>query len=681
MIEILLNIIFSPEFILLGTFFRTSPISGTNSGKLKFANLVTNAILTEGEKGITISTFFNQAINFRELAFGQGTGITSSEFFRFDPTSFGNRPRLFGPGQITGHANWSSTHNLNWGIYKHSFLIGGCYNCIGNGVITGPFSCYDLIINGKCNYILGAGPESGAKYSTTFNTILTGYKSNISSGSFNSLISSRSYFNYGTPDGYTGCDNHNVSINSMITGRGNSKHNTIISFMPKFCYAGMNQLPSFDNDRLKGVYYSSIISSVGDYVTLNYRTNGGGTIKSKETKFSSIISSFDSSILNSDPGSSLTHSSYNTILASSCSKIFNDKSYTPVCGNSIISNCYSCIVDSDSSSIIGGFKNIIDGNPNSILLQRRLRSSTIIGGVYNKIFSQMEGYTTTPSAIIGGYKNCISLQYNSNYHGGSAILGGCENIAKFNSVIISSGNSCVFGSDSAIISSCQSFPVGKASAVISSCLTPVSNSNYTTIISSSKVCYNTSASFCSTIISSSRTNLCGATSPNTVLSSYRGYFCENAGLNLSFLSAIVSATLPVIKDTYNSIISGQGFTRTYFNKSSTNFSSGGSKLCCTTNSGVISSINSYICCSCNSFIISGSNNTIFWSSGVVCNSVILGACQKGLTLSNTVMTQHFNFACSCIFSTNTSTYRTGIVGTFSNCFYCTLKIVNGFITN
>jgi len=61
-IDFILNIICSPEFIILGTFFRTGPITGQNSGKIKFANIVTNGIIQEDTNGITISTFFNQAV-------------------------------------------------------------------------------------------------------------------------------------------------------------------------------------------------------------------------------------------------------------------------------------------------------------------------------------------------------------------------------------------------------------------------------------------------------------------------------------------------------------------------------------------------------------------------------------------------------------------------------------------
>jgi hypothetical protein len=51
-----------------------------------------------------------------------------------------------------------------------------------------------------------------------------------------------------------------------------------------------------------------------------------------------------------------------------------------------------------------------------------------------------------------------------------------------------------------------------------------------------------------------------------------------------------------------------------------------------------------------------------------------------LTFSDTVMAKHFNFSNAFIFK-NSTQYCNTIIGTFSNCFYCSLKIINGFIVS
>ena len=679
MIDFILNIICSPEFIILGTFFRTGPITGENSGKIKFANIVTNGIIQEDTNGITISTFFNQAVDLNEIAFGTGgnLGLTSSKFFRFDTITSSITPRLIGPGIINSFSPaWNLNYNLNFGIYDHSFIVNGQCNNIADFTKGNTPSCADLIIGGYCVSVGGYPSVTGSFH----NVIIDGYKNCLYGGrgnviigagstiqtKYNTIISSSNDVQIDKPSSY----------NSVISTCGNkviqsdSRFSTILS--------------SYNSD----IGYSPPFTSYGKF------------------NFNSILSSEQSQIKSDDPDD--VNINLNTIIASRCSVIFGGCSlntYTPgpsSCSNSIISTCESCIFDAKGSAILGGQKTkIINYFNDSPSFGRNLLSSSVIGGYSNLIdnyfLSTVKKVETRLSTVIGGRYNCIRMNgcsQNSVIIGGecnygfgyyAVIISGFKNCSLAPGIIISSKYSNISGSGyNSIISSCSSLGSGSKESIDISSISIGSSTGYCSIrISNYNGFFYNNTEYSNTIIASK-----GSLQPTIPLPigggssrlfiSYKRSSFDPSNYS-SCYSSIIGSCDSYMEGTKTSIVLLSKCSCMYESRSSI-MSGTFNKIFGSNYSSIISSSQSYIINSNNSSIIGGSNNILGTNSTTTCNSVILGGSGMTLTFSNTVMTKHFNFACASIF-TNATQYCNTRVGTFSNCFYCSLKVINGFIVS
>jgi len=677
-IDFILNIILSPEFILLGTFFRPG-LEGKFSGKIGFANVVTNGIIQEDSNGITSSTFFNQAVNLEEIAFGTGTnaGLTSSKFFRFDTVTSSITPRLIGPGMINSYvAGFIYNCNINFGIYDHSFIINGYCNSIALNTINGTNSRADLIIGGYCGNVGGYPAVTSSYHNVIIDgkcAYLSGTRGNVIIGqgrsvqtSYNTIISSSDVF-----------VKKPASFNSVISTKGT-------------------------NITCSSTCFSSIISSnepsIGDAPPFD----GIGKFS-----FNSIISSCLSCVRSDHPDD--LNNDFNSILSSKRSDIFGGCSlntYTPKpssCSNTMISTYRGCILDSMHSAILGGKYNKIENLFNdSPSFGRNLLSSSVIGGYKNCItnycFLTTKVTSTRTSTIIGGYCNQIMLrvkQEGSSIIGGegnyidggtSTIIGGRKNsvLGGGDSIIIASKSSCITSSaNSAIISSYQNDTAGSPNFIDISSNSPASGSSgwcSLKISNTNGFFYQNSESFNSIIASK------GTLTPAPVPTGGSGRLfitykrsTFNPSSFYSYRSSIIGSCDSYMEYTGHSTILLSKCSSMYESKN-TLMSGAYNKVMCSCHSIIISSLQSYMIKGRNSVIIGGSENTLGTSSFFTNNSVILGGWKMTLTFSDTVMTKHFNFSCASIF-TNATQYCNPRVGTFSNCFYCSLKVINGFIVS
>ena len=193
----------------------------------------------------------------------------------------------------------------------------------------------------------------------------------------------------------------------------------------------------------------------------------------------------------------------------------------------------------------------------------------------------------------------------------------------------------------------------------------------------------TQPSFLSVRISTTNAQFCENTCSNSIISSTGSFIsCSkitNPGFTSKYSTVIASEETHIECGFFSSIINNKGsFLRD--SSYSTIISGVRNKIISSTSSGIISSSASYVIQSINSFIIAGCNNILGTNSRYTCNSVILGGSNMTLTFSDTVMAKHFNFSNAFIFK-NSTQYCNTIIGTFSNCFYCSLKIINGFIVS
>ena len=703
MFEIILNILNYPELIVLGTFFRTDVNlgGGPSTGKLKFSNIVTNGILVEDSTGITISTFFNQAIDFCQIAVGNGTGITSSKFFYWQDFSAvvgsTRSPRLIGPGMInpvrgygSNSPGWDSNCNVNWGLYNHSFIINGCCNQTGDSKSSGEgatLSFSDLIIGGYCNCSMWS---SNGVTSSFHNVILNGNKAwtlgsrgdvIIGMGRtvqtcFNVIINSSSYI-----------DPPSTSIDPPTRG------SVIISSI--YDVSEVGQSSQTFKTMIKNSYNSTIISSIDP--TINYEKRGlvcNGLIISSNV--SEIKTGYAASATTSVHFNSIIGSHDSTIYGGNLANLYGTSITKPSsCFSVIISSCNSSICDSKLSSIIGGLDNIIYNDFSNSVDDycRDLVGSSIIGGCQNTIRTYNQSLTepviTTPSTIIGGCKNLIGM-YKGRC-GGNSIIGGFNNY--------------IFGRNSAIISSAYSeLPNGYESVIISSyksCMPAKSTGSL--IISSSKT-YQRGYDHAVDISTSDTDNYGNCIGCSSLrLSTSRALF-DNNGVYMNSIIAsygflgsptIIGSTVSIYS-CYNTIIGARTsviresrFSSILFDSASCMCQSyqsiimSGCKNSAGTKTLASAIIGGYENCllkSINSVIVGGFKNKIGDVSLITSNSVILGGSYQTLTFSNTVMTRSFNFSCAEIFINNTQCCNV-LVGTFSNCFYCSLKIRNGFIVS
>lgn len=383
--------------ILLSATIFSRMGDGKDSGKLLFKKLFSgqNFSVVEGENSLTFSTSgsTNFSINEYELAFGTGTGITSSPNFFVCTTN--NEQALLGFGSIRSNcfanrASYVRTTNVKNG----TFVIGGMSNSItGN-------SPYSIIIGGCRNQMSLGGNQTNASKN---NVILSGTKNCIDYQSYNTIIS-----------GYRNSVQGKYS--SIIGGFGNTISNS------SFAASGYCN------------YYSAIIASECSQIN---------TGRNFYNSYNLISSSCKSNICNSNEGSYRPRVEFNQIFGSNYSEIKNSSFYyetqdleiirneflTPnLLFNNILSSNKSSIgnyrtrdgystfnnlIGSDNACIEANFANLILSDGSKIFELVRPSDSpsshkftNIIGG----------GATSgTGSVMVGHYSNIIGSECSKDY--------------------------------------------------------------------------------------------------------------------------------------------------------------------------------------------------------------------------------------------------------------------------
>ena len=355
----------------------------------------------------------SQSIDLREVAFGTGTGITSSNNFTFIKES---------TNLIS--ATGSTISNS---FVENSSIVGGSGNqiqsCSCNSSILGgdndTISCSNrsLIIGGLCNSIL----------SSTMSSIINSNRSIIATSSYNGTI-------------IGGCCNSISNIiGSSLSGMSSamilhSNCSTIYSSLPgdnSFIIGGRSNVvrgtstpgrrSSIINSCISTICNSSQSLILNSYSLGGYsEIRGGGSnvfINDKGGRICNSISSLtlNSSrnficcssfvtIIGSDNSSSL-YENFNNVIGSGFSSVMINSSCSVLCcglSSAIISSNCSRISNYERNNIIGGFKN-------QIFLSR---CSSILSGLFATIS------TSNSSIIIGGSGSIID---SSTY---STIIGG-----------------------------------------------------------------------------------------------------------------------------------------------------------------------------------------------------------------------------------------------------------------
>lgn len=343
---------------------------------------------------------------------------------------------------VNGYQNCDVNYDrLSNRPYKHQYstIINGQLNRFCDGSDGDLFSCYDTIINGRCNVISGQ-----------FNTIINGYKnyvgrSVVGGKDFSTIISG----------------NNSIISSNLSTSFTANKARAVIG-------GTLNTSTIFSNGQsLNGAYSSiigetplsrnnSIFGSIGVGQCIFAATNSNifrnNTINSSIFTIQDFSCGFKSNIigsgtfsLNYNPVPGVTFSNINnTIISigSSMSALYGSNLTTPgrgltISNSAIVGGFYHNMVSAVDSVILGGCCNRI---------VEACRSS-IIGGMCNRINGFYNNVGGTPlkgvknSVILGGYKNCLEgLKPIEN----SVIIGG-QNLCNCNNQTVLVQNMALYG--------------------------------------------------------------------------------------------------------------------------------------------------------------------------------------------------------------------------------------------
>jgi hypothetical protein len=451
--------------------------TGKDSGKLLFKKIYSDSgvSITENSTNLDIKASggvsSDQSIGSNEIAFGCGSGITSSAFSFLVCTDLGYRSihevAMIGSGIQSTNKYGKLTANYE------NLIIGGNWNKITNNKsFLQPQN--NQLIGGFYNYV----------YYDGFGTVGSVDRNSIIGGALN-------------------CTCGDVN-NTILSGSSNQNSNSQFSSIISSVAASIN-----------GVSTSTIISSnadiqkVGSSCQLSSAITAGGFIN--DSSFSTILGT----------GVKFDKNSYSTVLNGLLNWMC-DCSYT----STVVNGCYNHIVpgndkSSYSSTIFNGFKNcfrnqnspldgvggmryssIMNGKYNYFLLpsgsrQDEVLNSNILNGSKNILtLSENFGFTPSSAVILNGYKNCFDYAVSVGINPG-IIFNGVNNciLSVSNNTILSGQNAKLYTSRNSLISSSNqaysTYNGGLYSTIISAGVdstnyicNPVNNaySSYNTII-------------------------------------------------------------------------------------------------------------------------------------------------------------------------------------------------------
>jgi hypothetical protein len=652
-------------FILGG---QNNTIAGgvTNSfilGGENFTATQSNTIYLQGNvvvNGIDITSGIGGSgstpITLDEIAFGTGTGITSSSFFKFTP----------GRSTLLGNSGLTDTSAGSIAASTKTSSIDGSYNTMLSSVNSSIYSNYNSIIS-ACSTIISTGTKNSSILGGCYNNIngtasksviLGGQANSISDAESSSIINSfnsqlrcfsiqssiiggvANIISYYAPNSTIlgGCYNVikcTVNGNSIIGGCYNGIYNNSVSSSiiggcfnkidTSVCNSGI--VGGYNNQLNVGVYNSGIVGGIANRICNNsYNSTifggnnnalssnnstivGGQSNTLSLSNYSSTIGGFKNEISNCSIYATIIGGSYNQVNSYSGTAVILGGSFNSATGSvsSIVSGQFSTISSSPLSSIIGGCANmacfsnassIIGGYNNELYFSSK---SLISGGCNNKLFNSCY------SSVVVGNNNTICDSLNSTIMGGS-----------FN-YLRQSVYSSIIGGKSHIICSVSQF-----SSIIGGCDNTLScNSCFSSIIGGYGNTLSLKSSNSSilggktnTIIgTSSFASIVGGCSNTLSCYSYGSSIVGGSNNNLSFYStyaSIVGGDNNILNNTSNSSIIGGGDNKLL---SISNFSS------------IINSSKSIIATASSfSSIISGCCNILYCNSNW--SSIVGGYCNK-----------------------------------------------------
>jgi hypothetical protein len=615
-------------------------------------NVVVNGIDITSGIGGSGST----PITLDEIAFGTGTGITSSSFFKFTP----------GRSTLLGNSGLTDTSAGSIAASTKTSSIDGSYNTMLSSVNSSIYSNYNSIIS-ACSTIISTGTKNSSILGGCYNNIngtasksviLGGQANSISDAESSSIINSfnsqlrcfsiqssiiggvANIISYYAPNSTIlgGCYNVikcTVNGNSIIGGCYNGIYNNSVSSSiiggcfnkidTSVCNSGI--VGGYNNQLNVGVYNSGIVGGIANRICNNsYNSTifggnnnalssnnstivGGQSNTLSLSNYSSTIGGFKNEISNCSIYATIIGGSYNQVNSYSGTAVILGGSFNSATGSvsSIVSGQFSTISSSPLSSIIGGCANmacfsnassIIGGYNNELYFSSK---SLISGGCNNKLFNSCY------SSVVVGNNNTICDSLNSTIMGGS-----------FN-YLRQSVYSSIIGGKSHIICSVSQF-----SSIIGGCDNTLScNSCFSSIIGGYGNTLSLKSSNSSilggktnTIIgTSSFASIVGGCSNTLSCYSYGSSIVGGSNNNLSFYStyaSIVGGDNNILNNTSNSSIIGGGDNKLL---SISNFSS------------IINSSKSIIATASSfSSIISGCCNILYCNSNW--SSIVGGYCNK-----------------------------------------------------
>jgi hypothetical protein len=492
------------------------------------------------------------SIDFKEVAFGTGTGITSSTFFTWDESRvnlLASTSSTFGKGNCTYRSAIIGGKNscIDYGI--DSAIIGGYKNSIlsatNSDIIIGS-KCsiirdgeFSSIIGGMCSCIVGTG-----SFMNITNSILSKITTEPLNGSIGSSIFGGNSHQIGTS-----------SENSFILGGNNNKifssSNSVIIGGENLCLTEENKivlLPELKIDAANTFQEGSCVLIWDHDKYVRKRTIASlaasmsvaaVSINSSEVSFgnstSTGITSSNNFTFKKDPS--------NLLVASQ--SIIIDNSGDKSTFNLIVGNSQSILGTVSNSSIIGGFCNCI------------------FGGGYSKLSATEK--SSNSSAIIGSWNSSVENSRTSIIVGST---GSVISESSQRSAIIASGQSdksnswsCIANSRSGSIISTY---CGNANQVLSSSI----NSSFRSLLqytTNSSIVAATGSRICNSVnagIFGGSCNYIYGSSPTSRITSSAiiGGCCNiiNSACSTSIISSITSTASSVIGSSIISIIASKG---------------------------------------------------------------------------------------------------------------------------
>ena len=425
-----------------------------------------------------LKDFVTSPIDLREVAFGVGNGITSSNSFTwYEGLTASNFRASYGSTISVGSSFSAIVGGASSSIFdsKSSVIIasdGACICLSSNSVIISgncfsgytPFGCSfkgDLIKGGSNNFLVGGRLLFTSGYYRNYpNDIYTSNNSAILSGCMNtitqscsssiisslctdicasygiSIIGSRnSIVRKGSSSGIINSNSSNILASTVATDR--SLYNTIVSSSNGNICASNCACNTIRNSLLLNSYcgfilgnsqFSSVISSSRSIICT---VNGIQSSLIGGSKTLVLIGGENNSITLATP-SDTTSIRNSSIISASGSRIFKTSG--------------AVIIGGASSSIMGtgSYASIINSNASRIISTQNFQpnNSSIIGG--NQAYI---GTHSANSTILGGFKNCIERSLNA------AIIGstGSSLFNSSNSILVGGSLNCIQGSSNSAI--------------------------------------------------------------------------------------------------------------------------------------------------------------------------------------------------------------------------------------